>query len=73
MAINKPLMLLQGEWDTFGKREESSSYNLSTQVKVSYLTDSEHSFKLRKVSFFMFDDQINLAIIQTAEFIKSHV
>ena len=70
-TINKPVLILQGERDTFGTREEISSYNLSTQVQVSYLMDGDHSFKPRKASGFTLDGHINLAIIQTAEFIKS--
>jgi len=72
-TINKPVLILQGERDTFGTREEISSYNLSTQVQVSYLTDGDHSFKPRKASGYSLDGHINLAIIQTAEFIKSHI
>tara|TARA_B110000908_G_C10227361_1_gene438697 strand:- start:1110 stop:1730 length:621 start_codon:yes stop_codon:yes gene_type:complete len=72
-TINKPVLILQGERDSFGTREEISSYNLSTQVQVSYLTDGDHSFKPRKASGFSLDGHINLAITQTAKFIKSHI
>jgi predicted alpha/beta-hydrolase family hydrolase len=72
-TINKPVLILQGERDTFGSREEISSYNLSTQVQVSYLTDGDHSFKPRKASGSTIYGHINLAIIQTAEFIKSYI
>jgi hypothetical protein len=73
LVINKPVLILQGERDTFGTREEISSYNLSTQVQVSYLTDGDHSFKPRKASGYSLDDHVNLAITQTAEFIKTHI
>jgi predicted alpha/beta-hydrolase family hydrolase len=72
-TINKPVLILQGERDSFGSREEISAYNLSTQVQVSYLTDGDHSFKPRKASGFSLDGHINLAITQTAKFIKSHI
>jgi predicted alpha/beta-hydrolase family hydrolase len=73
LAINKPMLILQGERDTFGTREEVGTYNLSQKVQVSYLIDGDHSFKPRKASGFTLDDHLNLAITHTAEFIKSHV
>ncbi|MEP1446686.1 MAG: alpha/beta family hydrolase [Paraglaciecola sp.] len=72
-TINKPVLILQGERDTFGTRQEIAKYNLSTQVQISYLPDGDHSFKPRKVSGFTLDGHINLAITQTAEFIKLHI
>jgi predicted alpha/beta-hydrolase family hydrolase len=73
MAINKPLLILQGERDTFGTREEIGTYDLSSQVQTRYLADGDHSFKPRKASGFTLDEHLNLAITQTAEFIKSHI
>jgi predicted alpha/beta-hydrolase family hydrolase len=73
LAINKPVLILQGERDTFGTRKEISSYNISTQVQIRYLADGDHGFKPRKASGFTLDDHLNLAITQTAEFIKSHI
>ena len=73
LAIDKPVLILQGERDTFGTRQEIGNYNLSARVKVSYLVDGDHSFKPRKASGFTLDDHLNLAITQTAEFMKSHI
>ncbi|PKG96735.1 alpha/beta family hydrolase [Paraglaciecola sp. MB-3u-78] len=73
LVMNKPVLILQGERDTFGTREDIGSYNLSSQVQVSYLADGDHSFKPRKASGFKLDDHLNLAVSQTAEFIKSHI
>jgi len=73
LAMNKPVLILQGERDTFGTREDIATYDLSAQVQVSYLPDGDHSFKPRKTSGYSLDGHINLAITQTAEFIKSHI
>jgi predicted alpha/beta-hydrolase family hydrolase len=73
LAMNKPVLILQGDRDTFGTREEISAYHLSAQVQVNYLTDGDHSFKPRKASGYTLDGHINLTITQTAEFIKSHI
>jgi len=72
-SINKPVLILQGERDTFGTREEIGTYDLSVQVQLSYLVDGDHSFKPRKASGYTLDGHLNLAITQTVEFIKSHV
>ena len=71
LVINKPVLILQGERDTFGTREEIGSYDLSAQVQLSYFADGDHSFKPRKSSGFSHDEHLNSAIVQTAEFIKS--
>lgn len=73
LEIKKPVLILQGERDTFGTREDIGSYKLSPQVQVSYLKDGDHGFKPRKASGFTLDGHINLAITRTAEFIKSHI
>lgn len=72
-VINKPVLILQGERDTFGTREEIDTYDLSAQVQMRYLVDADHSFKPRKTSGFTLDDHLNSAITQTAKFIKSHI
>lgn len=48
--IRLPLTIVQGERDTFGNRDDIDSYALSPQIKVSLLTDGDHSFKPRKAS-----------------------
>jgi predicted alpha/beta-hydrolase family hydrolase len=73
LMIKKPILILQGERDTFGNREEIGAFNLSTQVQISYLADGDHSFKPRKVSGFTLDDNLNLAIKKTVDFIKMNI
>ena len=45
-----PTLILQGERDSFGKREEVDSYGLSPQVQVGWMTSGDHSFKPTKAS-----------------------
>jgi len=72
-TINKPVLILQGERDTFGTRDEISTFDLSSQVQLSYLADGDHSFKPRRTSGFSLDDHLKSAVTQTAEFIKAHI
>lgn len=69
-TIEKPTLILQGERDTFGKREEFDDFVLSSQVKVSFLPDGDHSFKPRKSSGHTEAGNIDLAVEQLAAFIK---
>ena len=49
-AIGTPVLILQGERDPFGQREEVAGYALSGQVRVHWLTDGDHGLKPRKAS-----------------------
>ncbi len=43
-------MILQGERDPFGRREEIEEYALSKSISVAYLPDGDHDLKPRKAS-----------------------
>ncbi|OOF25911.1 alpha/beta hydrolase [Salinivibrio proteolyticus] len=49
-SVTRPVLILQGERDTFGRQEEVASYSLSSSVDVAFLPDGDHSFKPRKAS-----------------------
>jgi predicted alpha/beta-hydrolase family hydrolase len=72
-AMNKPVLILQGERDTFGTQQEIDTYELSEKLQLSYLADGDHSFKPRKFSGYTLDAHLNLVISETADFIKSHI
>jgi predicted alpha/beta-hydrolase family hydrolase len=48
--IKVPTMILQGERDTLGTREEVRGYQLPQKIKICWLTDGDHSFKPRQRS-----------------------
>ncbi len=68
-SVSKPLLILQGERDTFGKREEFSEFALSESVQVEFLPDGDHSFKPRKKSGFTEQGNIDLTVQHLATFI----
>ena len=68
--IEKPTLILQGERDTFGKREEFDDFALSEQVKVRFLPDGDHSFKPRKSSGYTEAGNIASTVEQLVAFIK---
>ena len=49
-TIKTPTLIVQGERDPFGTREEVARYKLSPAIHVSWIEDGEHSFKPRKAS-----------------------
>lgn len=68
-SVAKPLLILQGERDTFGKKEEFSDFVLSSSVQVEFLPDGDHSFKPRKKSGHTEQGNIDLAVQRLAKFI----
>src|SRR5207249_206093 len=49
-AIKTPTLMVQGERDAFGNREEVGGYNLSSAIRFQWMEDGDHSFKPRKKS-----------------------
>jgi hypothetical protein len=49
-TIKTPTLIVQGERDPFGTREEVRAYKLSKAVRVVWMTDGDHSFTPRKSS-----------------------
>lgn len=73
LAINKPVLILQGERDTFGTREEVDTFNLSERVELSYLADGDHSFKPRKASGATLEANLVQIIEHSITFIRKHL
>jgi uncharacterized protein len=46
-VLRTPALILQGERDTFGSRDEVPGYPLSSAIRVHWLADGDHSFKPR--------------------------
>ncbi|WP_440879239.1 alpha/beta fold hydrolase [Vibrio natriegens] len=69
-TLEKPTLILQGERDTFGKREEFENFTLSEQVSVTFVPDGDHSFKPRKRSGYTEEGNIALAVEHLARFIN---
>ncbi len=67
--IEKPCLILQGERDTFGTQQECLQYPFSDQVRLTFLTDGDHSFKPRKRSGLSEQDNIKAAVAELSDFI----
>ena len=68
--LQKPCLILQGERDTFGKREEFADFDLSDSIRVEFIPDGDHSFKPRKSSGYTEQQNIALTVERLSAFIK---
>ena len=71
--LRTPTLIVQGERDTFGNREEVKSYRLPRKIKVHWLTDGDHSLKPRKSSGRTEEDNWNEAVEVITDFTKNLV
>jgi predicted alpha/beta-hydrolase family hydrolase len=49
-TLQMPTLILQGERDSFGNRQEVESYTLSPQLQLRWIASGDHSFKPTKSS-----------------------
>jgi predicted alpha/beta-hydrolase family hydrolase len=70
-AIKTPTLIVQGERDPFGNREEVAMYNLPPAVRVEWITDGDHSFKPRKSSGTTEAENWQTAIDEIVAFLES--
>lgn len=49
-TLRTPTLILQGERDPFGKRDESAGYGLAPTVRIRWMPDGDHDLKPRKAS-----------------------
>ena len=68
--LRTPTLILQGERDTLGSREEIEGYRLSGAIRVSYLVDGDHSFKPRKASGSTYAGNMAEAVSRAVEFCR---
>ena len=61
-SIQKPFLVLQGERDPFGKKEEFPNDWLPNGAELHWIPDGEHSFKARKKSEATTEGNLQLAV-----------
>src|SRR5260370_31939297 len=70
-AIKTPTLIVQGERDPFGSRDEVGGYKLSRRVRVKWIVDGDHSFKPRRASGRTEQENWEAAIKNVVEFVQS--
>ena len=66
--ITNPVLVNQGERDTFGGRDLVSSLSLPENFAVNWLSDGDHGFKPRKASGHTEEENWDKAINTISEF-----
>ena len=70
-TIRTLTLILQGERDPFGSREEVANYGLAAAIRVHWIEDGDHSLKPRKTSGRTEQQNWETAIEELATFIYS--
>ena len=73
LTLAKPLLILQGERDTFGTPAEIAQYALPKPVQLEYLADGDHSFKPRVKSGYSQQQHILQAAQHSVAFINNQI
>jgi len=68
-SLKTPTLILQGERDTFGTRDDVKTYDLSKRIRVEWLPDGDHSFKPRSSSGITEAENIGTAVTAAAKFL----
>jgi len=71
LSLSKPLLVVQGQRDTFGTQQQISTYGLPQNINQHFLTDGDHSFKPRKASGLTLEQNMQQAVSACDGFISS--
>ncbi|WP_114994593.1 alpha/beta fold hydrolase [Synechococcus sp. UW179A] len=68
--LQTPTLVVQGERDAMGSREEVKNYELSERLKLAWIPDGDHSFKPRKRSGLSEEQNLKLAVERMHDFLN---
>ena len=71
--LRTPAIFCQGERDTFGTRDEISTFSLSSKIEFAWMPDGDHSFRPRKKSGFTYEQNMAMAIESVAAFVNASI
>ena len=68
--LKTPTLIVQGERDQFGTKDEIPRYSLSEKIRILYLPDGDHSFRPRAASGRTEKQNVDEAIAQASAFLR---
>ena len=71
--LRTPTLILQGERDEFGTRDEVAGYALSPNIEVDWFVDGDHSLAPRRKSGFTPEQHLERAIARAAAFARTRL
>ena len=69
--IKVPTLIVQGERDPFGRKDEVQAMKIPRRFRQVWLPDGDHSFKPRKASGLMVEDNLSVAVNSVASFLRA--
>jgi uncharacterized protein len=69
--IETPTLIVQGERDPFGGKEEVAGYELSRKIRIAWMPDGDHDLKPRKASGKTQDQNWEAAVGEIGAFMVS--
>jgi len=69
---NKPMLIIQGENDPFGKSKEWENFNIDKSIEIFPISKANHDLKPNKSTGLSLDEAMNIAVKKTASFIKKN-
>jgi predicted alpha/beta-hydrolase family hydrolase len=69
-SLRTPALILQGERDMFGSRDEVGAYALAPTIRVQWLVDGDNSFKPRRTSGASLEANLAVAVAATVAFVR---
>jgi len=70
--IQKPILILQGDRDALGNKEEIKTYNISSRCQVNFFQDGDHDLKPRVKSGFTHQHHLKSALKDIEKFIHEY-
>ncbi len=70
-GLRTPALIVQGERDPFGSREEVETYKLSKSIRIEWILDGDHSLKSRKSSGRTDQQNLAQAVVAVTDFVLS--
>lgn len=72
-ATKKAILIVQGERDTLGSRDEINDYQVSSLCQYKFLIDGDHSLKPRVKSGFTHQQHMQAAVENITTFIHNNI
>jgi len=72
-GLHTPTLILQGERDSFGKRDEVEGYSLSRAIELAWIPAGDHSFKPTRSSGRTEEGNRALAVAACDQFIRQQL
>ena len=69
----KPVLVVQGERDTLGSKQEIAEYDVSPLCRYQFLADGDHSLKPRVKSGFRYDEHLASAALAVRQFVDNNI